>query len=284
MDVDATRGDQVDTFKVMTADSACFYEPTANAGRFRATSATAGPWDSRNQHGGPPAALLATVMEGCEPASGFRLARITVELLGPVPINEVVVHANVVRPGRRARLLEATMEADDRPVALARGWQIAGQPDLLPSQPAPPPPDRPGPQPVHFFTGSTTTEGYASAVECRFVSGGFDVLGPAGMWARVLLPLIADQTLTGLQRLLIVADSANGISGALPFSEWVFVPTALTVTMHRHPLGEWIYMRAETTLSDDGLGSCQAELADDAGAVGTATQPLVVTRRSPGER
>jgi Thioesterase-like superfamily len=92
---------------------------------------------------------------------------------------------------------------------------------------------------------------------------------------------VAGQPLTGLQSRLIVADSANGISGVLPFDEWLFVPTALTVTLHRHPRGEWIFMRAETRLSNDGIGSCQAELADDQGSIGTASQPLVITRRSP---
>jgi hypothetical protein len=68
-------------------------------------------------------------------------------------------------------------------------------------------------------------------------------------------------------------------AGVLPFSDWVFVPTALTVTLHRHPHSEWVFMRAETHLSDDGIGSCQAELADTDGSVGTASQPLVITRR-----
>jgi len=261
--------------------AASFYEPLDVSGGYRATAATAGPWDAGAQHGGPPAALLATVMEACEPVAGFRLARITVELLGPVPVRDVVVRAGVVRPGRRVRLVEATMEADGRPVALGRAWQIASQPDLMPAVPSSPPPERPAPRPVRFFTGSPAIEGYGAAIEWRFATGGFDVLGAAQVWARVRIPLVADQPLTGLQRLLIVADSANGISGVLPFDEWLFVPTALTLTVHRHPRGEWIFMGAETRLSNDGIGSCQAELADEDGAVGTASQPLVITRRSP---
>jgi hypothetical protein len=259
---------------------ACFYEPIGEPGRYRATAATVGPWDPRLQHGGPPTALLATAIEACEPLAGLRLARITVELLGPVPASDVVVQARVVRPGRRVRLVEAVLEADGKPAALARAWQIASQPELLPAQPVVPPPARPGPGPVRFFDGSTSIPGYASALEWRFTSGGFDTLGPAEVWTCVRIPLVLGQPLTGLQRLLIAADSANGISGVLPFSEWVFVPTALTVTLHRHPRAEWVFMRAETLLSDDGIGSCQAELADEDGPLGTATQPLVITRRA----
>jgi Thioesterase-like superfamily len=259
-----------------------FYEPVGVVGGYRATPATAGPWDPASQHGGPPAALLATVIEACEPVDGLRLARITVELLSPVPVGEVVVQARVIRPGRRVRLLEATMDADGRPVALARAWQIASQPDLLPSVALSSPPERPAPGPVRFFTGNTEIQGYGAAVEWRLVTGGFDQLGAAAVWARARIPLVPDQPLTGLQRVLIVADSANGISGVLPFDDWLFVPTALTVTLHRHPRGEWIFMSAETRLSSDGIGSCHAELSDDDGPVGTASQPLVITRRAPG--
>jgi hypothetical protein len=50
----------------------------------------------------------------------------------------------------------------------------------------------------------------------------------------VRIPLVAGQPLTGLQRVLLAADSANGVSGRLPFAEWLFLPTALTVTLQRH--------------------------------------------------
>jgi hypothetical protein len=230
------------------------------------------------QHGGPPAALLATVIEGCEPRAGFRLARITVELLAPIPVGEVRAEARVVRPGRRVRLVEATLEVDGRALALARAWQIASQPDVLPPRA---PAELPPGLPAVSAPLATWREGYASSIEWRFVSGAFHRPGPAAVWARVRIPLIREQPLTGLQRLLSVADSANGISSELPFAEWLFVPTALTVTLHRHPIGEWVFMRARTSLATDGIGACVAELADADGFVGTATQPLIVARREP---
>ena len=171
------------------------------------------------------------------------------------------------------------LEADGKPLALARAWQIASQPDLVSAQPTAPPPERPASGPVPFFEGVSAVTGYAAALEWRFVSGAFDTLGAAEAWTRVRIPLVEGQPLSGFQRVLVAADSANGISAVLPFRDWVFVPTALTVTLHRHPQSEWVFMRAETLLSDDGIGSCLAELADDLGTVGSASQPLVITRR-----
>jgi hypothetical protein len=54
---------------------------------FRSTPATAGPWDPRAQHGGPPSALLAYAIEQGTPSRPeLRLARLTVELMRSGPV------------------------------------------------------------------------------------------------------------------------------------------------------------------------------------------------------
>ena len=62
--------------------AAAFYEPLGD-GRYRATPATIGPWSPGLQHAGPPCALLAHVLERLSPRPGARIARLSVELLGP---------------------------------------------------------------------------------------------------------------------------------------------------------------------------------------------------------
>ena len=93
--------------------SEAFYEPLGD-GRFRSTAHTGGPWDPRVQHAGPPAALLGRALERCAPRDGFVLARLTFEILGPVPVAEVEVAAAVVRPGRSVELLEGELRAGGR--------------------------------------------------------------------------------------------------------------------------------------------------------------------------
>ena len=73
-----------------------FYEPLGD-GRFRATAHTSGPWDPRFQHAGPPAALLGRALERCEPRDGFILARLTYEILRPIPVDDVAVIAAIER-------------------------------------------------------------------------------------------------------------------------------------------------------------------------------------------
>ena len=65
--------------------SPAFY--TLDGERFISSELTRGPWSNQHQHGGPPCALLGRALSrhGDE-ADAFFLARMTVELLRPVPI------------------------------------------------------------------------------------------------------------------------------------------------------------------------------------------------------
>src|SRR3954454_14006884 len=91
-------------------------------GRFAGSSATAGPWSAGSQHGGPPSALLGWALERHEPREGLRIARVTVELLRPVPVAELRVDVRTVRSARRAELLEGEIRSGGQTVMLARAW------------------------------------------------------------------------------------------------------------------------------------------------------------------
>ena len=93
-------------------------------GRYRATERTSGPWDARHQHAGPPSALLLGALERTEPRDEMALARITVEILGAVPIGEMEVETAVERPGRSVELLAGEVRADGRAVLRARAWRV----------------------------------------------------------------------------------------------------------------------------------------------------------------
>ena len=84
---------------------------------------------------------------------------------------------------------------------------------------------------------------------------------------------------TGLQRLLVVADAANGISTVLSIHEWLFIPPGLTVNLIRHTEDEWVHLSAESDIGADGIGLTLGTLADSKGTLGQVSQPLVVASR-----
>ena len=85
-----------------------YYLPLGD-GRFEPTDATTSPWDASAQHGGPPTALLATCLDDAFGRAGLRVARISMDFLGPVPRTRLRVETRLIRPGKRTQLSEATM-------------------------------------------------------------------------------------------------------------------------------------------------------------------------------
>jgi hypothetical protein len=90
------------------------------------------------------------------------------------------------------------------------------------------------------------------------------------------VPLVPGEPLTGLQRLVTVADSASGVSAELDWSRWSFPNVDLTVHLARRPDGEWLLLDARTRLEPTGNGLALAALHDRRGPVGRSAQTLVV--------
>jgi hypothetical protein len=253
-----------------------FYEPLGD-GRFSSTPHTRGPWDPAFQHAGPPAALLGRELERCEPREGFLLARTTFEILRAVPVADVQVAARVVRPGRSVELLEGELTVEDEPVMTLRAWRVKASPapDVNRDAPPPPRPDEATPPPPGL-----DGFGYGHAVELRFSAGGWWQQRPATVWTRMRVPLVAGEEPTGVQRVLAVADSANGVSAVLPFDRWLFINTELTVHFRREPRGEWICLDAETSIAHGGAGLARSVLSDEDGVVAQGAQALFVSERA----
>lgn len=260
----------------MDAAADAFYLPLDEE-RFASTVHTTGPWDARFQHGGPPAALLGRAVERCLPREDVLVARMTVEILGPVPVGEVTVRARMLRPGRSVELVEAVLSADGRDAARAAAWRVRRTTqEGVPSRQAPAPP-----LPEHALEIPTGgwVDGYLSAVEWRFVEGRFDVPGPATVWSRLRHPLLPEEEPSPLQRVLTVADSGNGLSSELDLTVWHFINPELSVHLHREPVGEWVCVAAQTAISPGGAGLATTVLHDLDGPVGVGAQSLLVAHR-----
>jgi hypothetical protein len=255
-----------------------FYQPLSD-GRFASSPFVVGPWDPSTSHGSPPAALLLHEIERAYPRQDARVARIAFDFFGPVPVADLDVTCSMVRPGARIELSRARLTTGGRTVLEATAWRLAVAPGRAPEVPdSREAPALPGPEAARLFV-DVPTFGYGEALEWRFVDGGFDSLGPATVYARPRMPLIPGQTPSPLERLILMVDSANGISAELAPSRFTFVPVELSVGMRRAPRTEWVGMRARTTIVADGIGQTVAELFDEAGFLGIAMQTLFVAAR-----
>jgi hypothetical protein len=256
-----------------------FYE--RNGDGFVATELTRGPWDPGSQHAGPPSALLGREIERVEGGDGFQIARVTLEILRPVPIGPVRVEAEVVRPGRSVQMVEATLSGEEGALMVARAWRIRTSeieiPDAVVSTPEPPAGPEEGDKPEFFSTGQDV--GYHTAMEWRSVSGGFREPEPATVWMRMGCALVAGEEPTPLQRTLVAADVGNGISAVLDWTRFVFINVDLSVHLERMPEGEWVCVDAVTLPQASGIGTAESVLYDERGRIGRAAQALLIAER-----
>lgn len=262
-----------------------FYEPDGD--RFASTELTRGPWDPGHQHAGPPAALLGRAIEGLPAERPMQVARVTFEILRPVPLASLEVSAEVVRPGRSVELVEASLSGPDGELMRARAWRLRTKDVEIPAASAPggedgarldPPPGPDESEPTPFWDFGAEV-GYHTAMELRLARGSFREAGPATVWMRMRPALVAGEEPSPLARVLAAADSGNGVSWTLPFSSHLFVNLDLSVHLHRMPRGEWVCLDAATVPEPNGIGLASSLLWDERGPIGRSLQTLLVDRR-----
>ncbi len=256
-------------------DAHAFYTQTGT-GVFESSPLTAGPWSPSAQHGGPPSALAARELEGYRQRDGHRLARVSVDILRPVPVAPLRISVESLRTGKRVELLQAHMQAGEHTVLIARAWRVMAARADFPTEPARAPMgEEPTARPPTFPEG-LRREGYLSVIDWCFESGDFGAPGAARAWARPSVALVAGEEMTPWQRVLTVADSGSGISICAPPSEYPAINCDLVVALHRDPAGDWMGLDSRTTVTPGHGALARTEVFDRSGPAGVATQTLVV--------
>lgn len=251
---------------------------------FHASELTRGPWDPGHQHAGPPTALVCRAVERSAAAHGLsHLARLTGNLLRPVPLGDLRVEVQEDYVGRNAAHYSARLLGGGKEVArftaLMQREVDEPLPPATPGHPLPEAPRSPAASEPVVMPFASRQRGYGDLVENRVAAGRF-FAGPCCAWFRLRHPLVEGETPSPYQRVAVAADSGNGISAALDLQTHVFVNADLTINLLRRPLGDWICLDARTALGGNGCGLAESALYDETGFIGRATQSLSVRRRA----
>lgn len=240
--------------------------------------ATAGPWATTLQHGGPPNALAVACAERVVrerlDRSDLVPLRLASEFVGPVPVGELEVRTRVVRAARSAVLAEVVIAAGGRDCLHTRVWSVRDADTAGVAAPLP--------EPVVVPEGASGLDAefpYGASLEWRFVRGSMRQLGPGATWARPATPLLAGHRWTGLSHAALVADSASGVSAELDWDEWSFLNVDLDIHLARPMIGDWLLMEATTQLGAHGSALARSTLSDVHGALGAGLQTLVLAPR-----
>ena len=255
----------------------------ARGGAWLATELTRGPWNPQHQHAGPPTALVAReVLRAAAPMGLAHLARLTANLLRPIPIAELAVSVRTDYAGRNAAHFSAELASGGKELArctaLVQRETELPLPEPLPGHPLPRAPRAPADSPPGQFPFASKDPGYSDLVETRVAEGSM-FRGPCAIWFRLRHPLVAGEAPLPAERVAVAADSGNGISAILDYRKYLFVNSDLTINLLRQPAGEWICIEARTLLGPASNGLAEARIYDAQGLVGRSTQSLIIRPR-----
>lgn len=250
-----------------------FYERHGDG--FRATEHTRGPWDVGFQHGGPPSALLARALA----REGTFLARLSVELLRPVPITTLKVTVDD-GAGRTVQRPTATLWAGEQPVARAAALRVlrAEQPEGL-DRTLPPPWPAPDTLAPYRFTFFQHPVGYHTAIELRCAQGAWGRT-PVGFWARPVVDLVEGTPTTPTEAIVLLADAQSGMGVPHDPLAYTFVNPDLHVFFERDPTPGWFGFDIRATAGPQGTGLAQSAVRDAEGLVARSIQTLLVRPRA----
>lgn len=242
---------------------------------YRPTEHVVGAWDRSTQHIAPALGLLAHEVEldrDRRRSDGLVLSRLSYDILGTVPLEEVEVTVELLRAGRTIELVRAAASHGGREVATLRAWLVEpGDTAALAGTDLPriPPPDEVQPwDATELWPG-----GFIASVELRRKEMG---PGRSTVWVRTSEPLVADEEVSRLAAVAGLLDISNGIAVRADPTKVYFPNLDLTAHLFDQPAEGWVGLDTTVSFGPGGLGLTSTVLHDERGPIGTIAQTLTV--------
>lgn len=223
-----------------------------------------------------------------------RVARLTIDLLRPVPLETVELRTDIARQGSKIGVVDATMWWNEKLVARASALLIRDDGDVVNNPemnataagPVPPGPNMEAASEFEQIRASGASAsadyelpGFVGAIELQRVVGSMGDGTPAVGWAKLTSPLVEGETTTALQRVACLGDFTSGFANYLNFFDYTSPNADLTYHLVRHPTDEWIGLDCSTVIGDDGIAQSRARLFDLDGYFGHSAASIVVSSR-----
>jgi hypothetical protein len=264
------------------SEERALYEREGDA--FVGTGATRGNWHDNGQSGGAVLALFGHVLEDVPTLAPMSLARLTVDIVRPVPVGQRLhVATNVVREGKKVQVVELTLSTDDIVCTRARALRIrdadltsigvplpASTSTADPAAVLPPPDELAGvdhrPDVADFLR---------FGAELRRTVDPID--GFHGLWLRMRIPVVAGEPVRATSRAALPMDCVNLIGVTGPILGVSMINADVSGHTFRMPRGEWVAMTGHTYFDHEvGHGMSGATMSDREGVFGTTSTSQIL--------
>jgi Acyl-CoA thioesterase C-terminal domain/Acyl-CoA thioesterase N-terminal domain len=232
---------------------------TRDGERLVPSASTAGIWSDGMVNGRHVGGLVAWAVERDHDLTELRVARLTIDMFRPVPMEPLTVTTTVARAGRRIRLIEVGVFDGDVEVTrgsallLLRSEMPTGGPETLP--------------PWDFPLPEALAPAQPSERTWELRQQGLWSEGRGQVWMRDLVPFLAGESMSPMLRAALAADFANPLVNGAP-DGLAYINADITLYLTRDPVDEWVGMEAVGHLGGDGVALGTAWLHDRVGRIG----------------
>lgn len=243
--------------------------------RFLPTEHVSGAWDEAQQHIGPSIGLLTHVVEaehGARRPDRLTPTRLSFEIWGTAPLEEMTARVRVVRPGRTIELVEGELRCAGRTLLTLRAWLL--QRTDTHALAASPFPRIPAPEEMEPFDATSVWPGgYIASAEVRRRQ---QEPGRAQLWVRTRQDLLDGVPVSPLARAASLFDMVNGLTVRADPREVAFPNVDLTAHLLRTPAPGWLGYDTSVSFGDEGAGLTHSVVHDADGPLGSLSQALTV--------
>ena len=249
---------------------------------FAPTDLAVGPWHDSTLHGGAPAGLLAYAFETFLDDNTLQPAKLSIDLLKPVPKSPLRIEIRPVRKGKRIALLEADLFAQE--TLLAKASELFVRPTEVPLPDYAPAitHELAGPAEfeeknfadILFKAGEGVPAGLHTTVRLRPVSG-LQEQGRGCAWMSLPVPVIAGQSTSPFVLASTLSDFGNGV-GQLSLAKGIgTINSDVHLQLSRLPQSQWLALQSETVMQPNGIGQANTHMFDEFGYVGQVSQVVM---------
>lgn len=247
-------------------------------GHYRATEAVSGAWNEAEQHIAMPLGLMVHAVEtdaAQRREDPLQISRLSFDILGTVPVGDVRVEVEVLRPGRTIELVQARLSHHDRTIVMLRAWLLqrfessALEGTELPAIPS-------WEQMPSWEASNEWPGAFIRSIEGRRISHG---AGRSQAWVRTDLPLVHGERFSQTAAFCGLLDVANGLAVRVSPQQALYPNVDLTASFFRTPHGERVGYDTDVSFGPSGLGVTHSVIHDTEGPVGVVTQTLTVRAR-----
>jgi hypothetical protein len=253
---------------------------------FVGTSCTKGPWYGDAQSGGAVLALLGHVLEDVPTLAPMSLARLTVDIVRPVPVGERLrVEVDIVREGKKIQLMDIVIEAGNIITTRARALRIRDRDvsslDGLPASTSEHNPSLALPPPEQLL-GVDRIPDVAPflryGAELRRTLQPID--GVHAVWCRLRVPVVAGEPVRASSRAALPLDLVNLMGVDLDPSRASSINPDVTGHLTRPPIGEWVALTGHTYFDHQvGHGVSMGTMSDTHGVFGVTSTSQILDAR-----